>query len=207
MGDVAVLDFLAAVPPEQIDDRRVGVEVVPRAVQREVTQEGGVVLDGGNEPESVAQVVQPPLGVCRPAGCQRLFEDVIDATQDRTGVDAADFQIVLQDLVVGLGVNSLLPDEPPHVLGQCRILHQRQSLGERLHEPPLGSRQDEVERADHVRGDRVTGNPVQWRIRDVEVDLAGLDLYPPRIDLVRETARPKHGTPTSKNLPVVSPWK
>ncbi len=83
-----------------------------------------------------------------------------------------------------LGVSAFLADEAPHLLRQLRILHQGERLVVGSDKPPLGRRQDQVEQADHVRGDGVAGNPVQRHIGDVEVHLAGLELNRTRIDLV-----------------------
>jgi hypothetical protein len=51
----------------------------------------------------------------------------------------------VQHLLVHVGVGGLLADESPHVVGQLRILHQRQRLVVGLNEPALGGGQNDVE--------------------------------------------------------------
>ena len=132
------------------------------------------------------------LGSADVVGAEHLFEDVLDLVEDRCGVDAVADHELVQHLLVHLGVGGLLADEAAHVVGQLRILDQWQRLVEGVDEPPLGRGQHDVEQADHVRGDRVAGNPVQRDAGDVEVHLAGLDLYRARVDLLFETARTQH---------------
>ena len=118
VGDAAVLDLLAAVPAEQVDHRRVGAVVVPRAVQREVAHHRGVVLDRGDEPQPVAQVVQPTLRVGGRRWRKGLGEQELDLFEHRFRVDAVDDHVLVQHLLVDVGVGGFLADETPHVVGQ-----------------------------------------------------------------------------------------
>ena len=51
----------------------------------------------------------------------------------------------------------------------------------------------------------MAGNPVQRGLRDVETDLAGLDLHRPGIDLLGETTWSQHWTPPVRACPEV--WR
>ena len=150
VGDVAVLDLLAAVPPEQVDHRRVGVVVVPRAVQREVTHHGGVVLDRRDHPQPVAEVIESALRIGGRRWREHLSEDVLDLVEHRLGIDAVDDHVLEQHLLVDFGVHGLLADEAAHVVGQLRVLHQRQRLVEGVDEPAFRGGQDDVEQADDI---------------------------------------------------------
>jgi hypothetical protein len=92
------------------------------------------------------------------------------------------------------GSVSLLADEPAHVVGEMRVLHQRQGFVERLDEPALGGGQDDVEQADDIARHRMSRNPVQRDARHIEVHLAGLDLYGARIDFPFEAVRSQHAS-------------
>jgi len=51
----------------------------------------------------------------------------------------------------------------------------------------LGRGQHDVEEIDHRRCHGMAGDPLHWYVGQVEVNLAGLDLYRARIDLLIET--------------------
>src|ERR1700758_1620833 len=92
-----------------------------------------------------------------------------------------------------VGVDGLLTDESAHVIYQLGILHQRQRLVVRGDEPPLRGGQYQVEKTNHVRSDRVPGNPVQRDIGEVEMNLSRLDLHWTGVDLALEPLRSQHG--------------
>ena len=103
---------------------------------------------------------------------------------------------------MGVGVDGLLTDEAPHVLGQLGIFDQRERLVVGGDEPALGDRQDDVEQTDHVRRDGMAGNPFQGDAGDVEVHFPGVNLHRAGVDLPDETAWPQHDT---SGVRVVSP--
>ena len=80
------------------------------------------------------------------------------------------------------------------VLGEMRVLHQRQRLVQRVYEPAFGGRENDVEKADDIACHGVSWNPVQRDPGDIEVNLAGLDLYRARIDLLFEAVRSQHAS-------------
>jgi hypothetical protein len=164
MGDAPVLDLLAAVPAEQVHHGRVGAEVIPGAIEGEVAQYRGVVLDARDQPQPFAQVVEAALRIGRSARRQDLADDVVDLFEDRPRVDPAGLHELVQHPLVGIGVHRLLADEPAHILGQSLVLHQRECLVVGADEPALGRGQRYIEQAHHVRRHRVARNPVQWGI-------------------------------------------
>ncbi len=139
-GDRAVLDLLGPVPAQQVEHGRVGTDPVERVgVEDPVAEEGGVVLDGGDHRDPLPQ---PPAA--RPARRQRavpeqLLEEPVDLRGVRGGVEAQLPQ-VRQDVVVGLGVDGLLADEPDDVLAEPVVRDVRQGLLVDVHEPALAGR-------------------------------------------------------------------
>lgn len=192
VGDHAVFDLLAAVPPKQVDDRRVRAVLVPRAVEREIAEHRGVMLDRRDQPQPFAQVVQLPVRVCESLWRQNLFEHVLDQLEHRRRIDAVADEEFTNHLVVGRCVQGLLTDEPAHVVGEFGILHQRQCLVERLDEPMFGRGQHDIEEVDHGGRDRMARNPLERDVGHVEVHLASLDLYRARVDFPIESVRSQH---------------
>src|ERR1700687_3146412 len=150
VGNIAMFDFLAAMPAKQVDERGIGAVVVPGAVQREVTEDRGVVLDGGDQPQPVTQVVEPALRVGGRRRGQHMGEDVLHLIQHGRWVYASGHDEVAQNVLVDVCVGGFLADEAAHVVGQFRILHQGQRLVQGGNDPTFGRRKDNVEQTHHV---------------------------------------------------------
>ena len=84
VGDAAVFHLLGAVPAEQVHQAG-GAVVVPGAVQREVTEHRGVVLERGDQPQPVIQVIEPDLRVGGGRRRQGGGEEELDLSSNGLG--------------------------------------------------------------------------------------------------------------------------
>ena len=91
-------------------------------------------------------------------------------------------------------MRGFLADETAHLIGKLGIPHIRQRLVERLDEPMLGRGQHDVEEIDHCRCHGMAGDPLHRDVGQVEMNLAGLDLYRAWIDFLVEAMRSQHAS-------------